>query len=460
MADCPGKDAWPELVGALGEAAERVIERENPNVNAIVVRDGTIVTPDFRCDRVWVWVNDRGKDVWPELVGANGDAAATVIERQNPNVNAIVVRDGTSVTEDIRCDRVWVWVNRRGVVVRPPRIVKSAYRLIRDLKCIDAESLLGGTSSSNSQDQGWVWSLAAPPKVRLFVWSCCSGAIPVRERLKQRKIPVENLCPRCKLHSESILHCLLYCTFARQVWALSNLPYVSYWYDGNEVESWLLQIKSRTDAKDFGWAAILMWWIWFGRNKLLWENEDLQLLGLIILAREFFNIFLTASVHTRIPPANRTSAKCQPPPCPFVKINLDAAFSGDGELVGFGMIAKNGEGVCIGWNTLTFNLPLSPEAAEAIAALRAIEFGLAPGWSHLILEGDCLTVMKGISNPFASNGVLGHNLASQLESFRALHEVCECNMAAHHLAKLAVSGFSFSFDLPSVIHNIVISDLS
>ncbi|KAK4493400.1 hypothetical protein RD792_017698 [Penstemon davidsonii] len=122
MADCPGKDAWPELVGALGQVAERVIERENPNVNAIVVRDGTIVTADFRCDRVWVWVNDRGKDVWSELVGANGDAAATVIEMQNPNVNATVVRDGTPVTEDIRCDRVWVWVNRRGVVVHPPLI--------------------------------------------------------------------------------------------------------------------------------------------------------------------------------------------------------------------------------------------------------------------------------------------------------------------------------------------------
>ncbi|KAL7151544.1 hypothetical protein ABFS83_04G038300 [Erythranthe nasuta] len=63
-----------------------------------------------------------GKSMWPELVRANGDAAATVIERQNRNVNAIVVREGSSVTEDLRCDRVWVWVNASNVVVRVPRI--------------------------------------------------------------------------------------------------------------------------------------------------------------------------------------------------------------------------------------------------------------------------------------------------------------------------------------------------
>lgn len=52
----------------------------------------------------------------------DGEEAAAVIERENGNVNAIVVRDGTSVTDDFRCDRVWVWVNRYGAVVRVPTI--------------------------------------------------------------------------------------------------------------------------------------------------------------------------------------------------------------------------------------------------------------------------------------------------------------------------------------------------
>lgn len=63
-----------------------------------------------------------GKKSWPELVGANGESAATVIERQNRNVDAIVVKDGTSVIENFSCNRVWVWVNDCGVVIRTPVI--------------------------------------------------------------------------------------------------------------------------------------------------------------------------------------------------------------------------------------------------------------------------------------------------------------------------------------------------
>ncbi|KAL0419800.1 UNVERIFIED_CONTAM: Proteinase inhibitor [Sesamum radiatum] len=63
-----------------------------------------------------------GKNSWPELVGKKGDDAAVVIEKQNPNVNAIVLKDGTPVPKDFRCDRVWVWVDDYGVVVRAPVI--------------------------------------------------------------------------------------------------------------------------------------------------------------------------------------------------------------------------------------------------------------------------------------------------------------------------------------------------
>ncbi|KAI8523006.1 hypothetical protein RHMOL_Rhmol13G0041100 [Rhododendron molle] len=44
---CPGKHEWPEVVGTRGEAAAAKIERENPDVHAIVLRDGTPVTKDF-----------------------------------------------------------------------------------------------------------------------------------------------------------------------------------------------------------------------------------------------------------------------------------------------------------------------------------------------------------------------------------------------------------------------------
>ena len=79
-----------------------------------VVEDGpNLVTSAFDCPR---------KSSWPELVGKNGEVAAAIIEKENPFVHAIVLLEGTPVTKDYRIDRVRVWVNKKGKVIRVPRI--------------------------------------------------------------------------------------------------------------------------------------------------------------------------------------------------------------------------------------------------------------------------------------------------------------------------------------------------
>ncbi|MCL7027688.1 hypothetical protein MKW94_024816 [Papaver nudicaule] len=65
----------------------------------------------------------KGKSSWPELVGVYGDTAAATIMKENGNiVRAIVVLEGTGVPEDFRCNRVWVWVNGSGIVTQTPII--------------------------------------------------------------------------------------------------------------------------------------------------------------------------------------------------------------------------------------------------------------------------------------------------------------------------------------------------
>ncbi|WP_017626123.1 serine protease inhibitor [Nocardiopsis chromatogenes] len=65
-AQCQGKQSWPELAGADAHTAERVIERENPRVDAVLVPKGSYVTMDFRCDRVRVF--HEGDDPAPLIV--------------------------------------------------------------------------------------------------------------------------------------------------------------------------------------------------------------------------------------------------------------------------------------------------------------------------------------------------------------------------------------------------------
>nr|DAD35864.1 TPA_asm: hypothetical protein HUJ06_006504 [Nelumbo nucifera] len=58
--ECYGKNSWPELVGCEGKVAKATIEQENPAVTAVVLLEGSIVTADFLCTRVRVWVDCNG----------------------------------------------------------------------------------------------------------------------------------------------------------------------------------------------------------------------------------------------------------------------------------------------------------------------------------------------------------------------------------------------------------------
>ncbi|KAJ6431263.1 hypothetical protein OIU84_018699 [Salix udensis] len=64
----------------------------------------------------------EGKSSWPELLGAEGKVAAAWIERENHLVKAKIVPEGSAVIQDFRCDRVWVWVDKNNVVYRVPSI--------------------------------------------------------------------------------------------------------------------------------------------------------------------------------------------------------------------------------------------------------------------------------------------------------------------------------------------------
>lgn len=64
----------------------------------------------------------KGKSSWAELQGINGELAAQIIERENKNVNAVVVSADSFGTTEINCFRVKVKVDKDGFVTSIPRI--------------------------------------------------------------------------------------------------------------------------------------------------------------------------------------------------------------------------------------------------------------------------------------------------------------------------------------------------
>ena len=65
----------------------------------------------------------KKKTAWPELVGKNGQDSIATIQADNSDVsNVHVVAEGAMVTMDVRMDRVRVFVNAEGNIVKNPSI--------------------------------------------------------------------------------------------------------------------------------------------------------------------------------------------------------------------------------------------------------------------------------------------------------------------------------------------------
>ncbi|KAI3829094.1 hypothetical protein L1987_03208 [Smallanthus sonchifolius] len=64
-----GKTSWPELVGEEGECAVKIIEKENTLVYTEIIADGTIIPWIYICNRVIVWVDEKGIVARTPIVG-------------------------------------------------------------------------------------------------------------------------------------------------------------------------------------------------------------------------------------------------------------------------------------------------------------------------------------------------------------------------------------------------------
>ncbi|GAA0161363.1 hypothetical protein Leryth_025874 [Lithospermum erythrorhizon] len=64
----------------------------------------------------------NGRKMWPELVGMHGQEAARMIETQNKMVKAIIVDKDALLILNFDCNRVWVKVDKSGIVAVIPQL--------------------------------------------------------------------------------------------------------------------------------------------------------------------------------------------------------------------------------------------------------------------------------------------------------------------------------------------------
>lgn len=134
-----------------------------------------------------------------------------------------------------------------------------------------------GDSAANSNvqhGQGWgkIWRLPVAHKLKIFVWRFCRNTIPVRRRLCAKGVNVPMICPMCNVDVEHLIHIFFDCRFTADCWR-----HVGLRYDMEAVEyalDWLLSKLSESRVEEIVKLCMVLWGIWFWRNKKVWEGKE------------------------------------------------------------------------------------------------------------------------------------------------------------------------------------------
>ncbi|KAK7820641.1 putative ribonuclease h protein [Quercus suber] len=99
--------------------------------------------------------------------------------------------------------------------------------------------LLKGKGEKLASLKGNGWKVNTLPKIQCFIWKCYLHSLPVKELLVARGIAENGVCEYCGLGSESIIHVLRDCSFAKNFWTNLNNTLCDEDFFRSELCDWL-----------------------------------------------------------------------------------------------------------------------------------------------------------------------------------------------------------------------------
>ncbi|KAF7844569.1 protein BPS1, chloroplastic-like [Senna tora] len=136
--------------------------------------------------------------------------------------------------------------------------VRSAYHLI-----ISQDS--NTPSSVTHGDPRWkkLWGLTLPPKVKVFFWKLCHGAIASNlKNIQRRGVHCDASCFNCCDKVESISHLFLLCPMAKELWFSSPLGFFPILTNQEAFLDWLWDRIARESEDTLCLIVMICWTIW------------------------------------------------------------------------------------------------------------------------------------------------------------------------------------------------------
>ncbi|WCJ18876.1 RNA-directed DNA polymerase (reverse transcriptase)-related family protein [Euphorbia peplus] len=281
---------------------------------------------------------------------------------------------------------VWFWKDeRRGLYT-----VKSGYRRLMESFALNFRE--------ESPIWGSVWNLKVPPKVKNLLWRIFSRCFPSKVALKNRRVPISEVCELCHGDTEDDFHVFLRCPMARSVWSLSQIGDVgSQFLSMREFWSWI-STKS-TDIVCY--VAMICWSIWCYRNDVVWNNKHSTASVILQFAMNFFTAWKEAQVCFGVGGGNLgvSSSVWTKPPVGKLKLNVDGGLFSAEFMASAGMVVRDAAGLFIAGKNVPILFNSDPSTVEAFSIREALSWIKNQNWTDIILETDSMVFCQSLARP-------------------------------------------------------------
>jgi hypothetical protein len=130
-----------------------------------------------------------------------------------------------------------------------------------------------------------IWCVKAPPRVAFFMWTATWGRILTCDNLKKKGMALAGWCCMCKNADETVVHLLLHCSIARQIWGFVfqfvGINWVLPSHVSEVLGGWWNWFGRRCSGVWNLIPSCLMWTIWRERNKHTFENQETSVAKII-----------------------------------------------------------------------------------------------------------------------------------------------------------------------------------
>jgi ribonuclease HI len=343
----------------------------------------------------------------------------------------------------------WAWhYEKNGIFT-----VRSAYKMIVEIKQRRLDWLEGRTATSNSEEKEkqWknLWKVKVPAKLKIFAWRLARSSLPTGQERVRRHMSTTSVCPICSAADDDWRHSLINCNMARAVWALMDDEIVDpvIMDETTDPKLWLMTLCNTLNQRVFVQILVTLWSIWWARRKAIHEDEFQSPLSTHVFIKKYLSeLDWVQGAQQNVPPvAGRTEpVKWIRPDHGVMKLNVDGAVAKTMERGAVGVVCRSDQGVYLGASAVVFEGITDPAMLEALACREALVLAEDLQLQKVKVASDCLSVVHDINSGgcHSQYSMIVRDIALFRAKFQEAsygHERREANGEAHRLARSATS---------------------